>query len=96
MSKLSKEEVLKLARLARIQVSNEEVAKYQKEFDAVLEYVEQIAKLDLAAYAPTAQVSGKVNATRKDVVKEHALQQELLKNALSLQDDQFKVRRMIG
>ncbi len=47
MSKLSKEEILKIAKLAKLSLTDEEVLKYQNQLSSVLEYVSQIQKLKI-------------------------------------------------
>jgi aspartyl-tRNA(Asn)/glutamyl-tRNA(Gln) amidotransferase subunit C len=60
----TKEEVLKLAALARIEVKEEELEKFTKEFDAILAYVGQLEKLDVSA--ATGEVPDLRNVMRED------------------------------
>jgi aspartyl-tRNA(Asn)/glutamyl-tRNA(Gln) amidotransferase subunit C len=97
MSKLSKEDILKLARLARLRLTEEEVALYQKELSAILSYVEQLDAVDVAGLEPTYQVTGLTNVTRPDVVAEYGMSQhDLLKNVPEKEDAYIKVRRMLA
>lgn len=96
MGKLTRDDVLKLARLARLELSEEEVGQFTKEISAILEYVEQLQEVDVSGLEPTAQVTGLTNVTRADVVKHYgATPEELLKNAPALEQNQIKVKRMI-
>lgn len=96
MVQLSREDVLKLARLARLRLSDEEIKKYQKEIAAILGYVEQLQQLDLENVKPTNQVTGLSNVMRPDKVKDYKIsQQELLKNAPATENNLIKVRRVL-
>lgn len=61
MSHLTREQVLKLAKLSQLTLSDEEVTKYQKELSSILEYVERLNEVDVTGLKPTYQVSGIVN-----------------------------------
>jgi aspartyl-tRNA(Asn)/glutamyl-tRNA(Gln) amidotransferase subunit C len=97
MSKLTREDIFKLARLARLQLSDAEAEQFSKEMSAILEYVEQLQTVDTTGLPPTSQVTGLKNVTRKDEIKDYGVSREdLLKNAPAIEDGHFKVRRMIG
>lgn len=96
MAKLSREDVLKLARLARISLTDEEVEKYAEELSAILQYVEQLSAVDVTGLEPTNQVTGLTNVMRKDEVIEYGYEpSKLLENVPSVQDNHLKVKRMI-
>jgi aspartyl-tRNA(Asn)/glutamyl-tRNA(Gln) amidotransferase subunit C len=97
MAHLTKDDVLKLARLARIDLTDEEVAKFESEFNAILGYVEQLQDVDISGLKPTSQVTGLTNVMRKDKVKSYGYDPKaLLKNVPNVSDDLIKVKRMIG
>lgn len=97
MSKLSRDDVLKLAALSRLRLSDEEVERFRDELSAILEYVEMLDKADTDGLEPTYQLSGLKNVTRKDVVRDYGYKAaDLLKNAPATQDGQFKVKRVLG
>jgi aspartyl-tRNA(Asn)/glutamyl-tRNA(Gln) amidotransferase subunit C len=97
MANLSNDDVLKLARLARISLSDEEVSRFTEEFGAILEYVKQLEAVDVSGLLPTSQVTGLTNVMRDDVVRGYGYDQAtLLENVPTVQGDQIKVRRMIG
>ncbi|MEJ0073551.1 MAG: Asp-tRNA(Asn)/Glu-tRNA(Gln) amidotransferase subunit GatC [Candidatus Saccharibacteria bacterium] len=97
MAKLSRDDVLHLAQLARISLSDAEVDEFSEELSAILQYVEQLSSVDVADLKPTNQVTGLTNVMRDDVVKDYGYApQDLLKNVPTVQDNQLKVKRMIG
>ncbi len=86
-----------LAQLARISLSDAEVDEFSEELSAILQYVEQLSSVDVADLKPTNQVTGLTNVMRDDVVKDYGYApQDLLKNVPTVQDNQLKVKRMIG
>ncbi len=97
MADLSRDDVLKLARLARLDLTDEEIERYQKELTEILHYVEQLQSVDVNGLEPTNQVTGLTNVMRKDEVVDYGYApKELLKNVPYTQDDHIKVKRMIG
>ncbi len=97
MAKLSREDVLKLAQLARISLSEEEVDAFADELSAILGYVELLSSVDVTGLEPTNQVTGLTNVMRADEVIDYGYEaKKLLENVPAVQADQIKVKRMIG
>jgi aspartyl-tRNA(Asn)/glutamyl-tRNA(Gln) amidotransferase subunit C len=96
MADLTREDVLKLARLARLQLTDDEVAEYQKELAEILHYVEQLNDIDISGLEPTSQVTGLTNVMRSDVIVDYGYDPlDLLKNVPAVENNQIKVKRMI-
>ena len=97
MTKFSVADIRKLAHLSRLQLTDDEVTRFQSELSAILGYVEQLRDVDVAGLEPTSQVTGLTNVVRADIEVNYGVsQKDLLKNAPAIQDNQFKVKRMIG
>ena len=64
---ISKDEVLHVARLARLELSDDEVAKFQEQLSAILEAVSTVSELDLSDVPPTAHPLELQNAWDEDV-----------------------------
>jgi aspartyl-tRNA(Asn)/glutamyl-tRNA(Gln) amidotransferase subunit C len=97
MTKLTRDDVLHLAQLARISLSEDEVEEFSDELSAILQYVEQLTDVDVKGLQPTNQVTGLTNVTRDDAIKSYGYEPAaLLKNVPTVQNDQIKVKRMIG
>ncbi len=97
MAKLSRDDVLKLARLARLELSEAEIEQYRTELSEILQYVEQLQSVDVSGLEPTNQVTGLTNVFRGDKVKDYGYAPtELLKNVPQVKDGQIKVQRMVG
>ncbi|MBW3606760.1 MAG: Asp-tRNA(Asn)/Glu-tRNA(Gln) amidotransferase subunit GatC [Actinobacteria bacterium] len=65
---IDREQVLHVARLARLELTDEEVGRMSEELSNVLGHIEKIGELDLAGVAPTTHVVEVSNALRPDVV----------------------------
>ena len=96
MSKLSREQVLKLAQLSKLKLSDDEVAQYQEELSKILEYVEQLEGVNVDGLKPAYQVSGLSTVTRKDEIQDYQAKPEhMLQNAPKSKDGYVQVGRMI-
>jgi aspartyl-tRNA(Asn)/glutamyl-tRNA(Gln) amidotransferase subunit C len=97
MAKLTREDVLKLAQLARLELTDEEIEEYRSELTAILGYVEQLQSVDIGGLRPTNQVTGLTNVMRADEVVDYGYRPlDLLKNVPDVQDDHIKVKRIIA
>lgn len=97
MADLSRDDILKLAALARLDLSDAEVTEYADELTAILQYVDQLQSVDIEGLAPTNQVTGLTNIVRDDEIVDYGYQtSDLLKNVPAVQADQIKVKRMIN
>jgi aspartyl-tRNA(Asn)/glutamyl-tRNA(Gln) amidotransferase subunit C len=96
MSKLSRDDVLKLAALSKLRLSDQEIETLQTELSEILNYVQMLDAVDVEGLEPTYQVTGLKNVTRDDEIKDYGYKAEdLLKNAPAVQDNQFKVKRVL-
>jgi aspartyl-tRNA(Asn)/glutamyl-tRNA(Gln) amidotransferase subunit C len=96
MSKLSRDDVLKLAQLSRLVLSEDEIERFREELSSILEYVEKLNSVDISGLESTYQVTGLKNVMRKDEPIDYGYKTEdLLKNAPAVQDNQFKVKRVL-
>jgi aspartyl-tRNA(Asn)/glutamyl-tRNA(Gln) amidotransferase subunit C len=97
MTKLTRDDVLKLAKLAKLELTEDEIKEYSKELTEILHYVEQLKQIDTDQLKPTNQVSGLINVTRDDEVVDYGYNpSDLLQNVPQVEADQIKVKRMIG
>lgn len=97
MSKLTRDDVLKLAQLARLELTDEEVESFATELSDILRYVEQLSSVDIDGLAPTNQVTGLTNVTRADETRDYGYQPaDLLNNVPAVKDNQIKTKRMVG
>lgn len=69
MTQLTPDAVRHIAKLARLRLSEEEVAKFSTELTAILQYVEKLSEVDTEGIEPTAQVTGLTNRSRADEIR---------------------------
>ncbi len=85
-----------IAKLARLEFTEEEKKKFTHQLNQILEYVETLNKLDTTNVEPLAQVIDLSNRFREDIVKPGLEPDEALKNAPAKTDKFFKVPKVIG
>jgi len=96
MAKITRNDVLKLAQLSKIQLSEEEISKFTEELDAIVKYVEQIDSVDTDGLEPTDQVTGLKNVMRPDKIIDYGeTTLDLLKNAPDSEKNYIKVKRVL-
>lgn len=97
MSSLSKQDVQRIADLARLELSSEELDLFTRQLGDILSYVEQIRALDTTGVEPTSQVLNRP-VDRDDVPGPTLTRPQLLGNApdASTEAGLFKVPRVIG
>lgn len=97
MAELTHKDILKLAQLSRIGLTEAEVNEFADELNAILGYVELLSNVDVSGLEPTSQVTGLTNVTRPDTIKDYGYQpRDLLKGVPATEGDLIKVKRMIG
>lgn len=92
---LTREEVTKLAQLARIELKPQEVEKFQKDLSTVLEYVEELKKVDVAGLEEVSQVTGLVNVQREDKVEPAENHDAIFSQAPEMKDGYYKVKAIL-
>ncbi len=92
---LSREDIEKLSKLARIELSEEEKEKYRNEITQVLDYVEQLNEVSTEGVIPVAHVTGAFQELREDQVITTPGAQELVAQAPESQDNQVKTKKVL-
>jgi len=93
--KLSREEVLHIARLARLGVSEEDVDKFSEQLSNLLENFEVLQEVDTSNVLPTAQSIDLQNVVRDDEVAPSLPPSDVLANAPRREEDFFRVRPVL-
>ena len=96
--KLKKEEIEHIAKLARLELDQEEIKTYGNQLSDILNYIDQLKEVDVAGVEPTAQVTGLLNVWREDKIEN--CEPEIIKKALDQaperEGDQIKVKRVFN
>lgn len=97
MAKLEREEVVRLARLARLELTESEIEKMCIELGEILGYIDMLKKADVSNLKPTSQVTGLTNVFREDeIIDYQATPDSLLRKVPKTEGRYIKVGRMIG
>lgn len=92
---LTREEVQKVATLARLHLTAEEEEHLTEELDAILRYMEKLNQVDTSRVEPFTHAVDVVNAFREDKVTNHPNVEALLANAPDTDQTFFKVPKII-
>lgn len=84
-----------VAKLARLQLTGEEIDRYGKQLGAILDYIAQLEKLDVAGVEPLSNPAGTSNVFREDEPRPSIPRPEALKNAPERTNDFFIVPKII-
>lgn len=94
--RLSREEVVYVAKLARLGLSDDEVDRLQDQLSSILGHIATLAEVDTNAIPPTAQVIALNNVMRPDVVSSSLPREAVLVNAPRQSDGFFEVQTILG
>ena len=96
MASLSRDEVAHVAKLARLQLTDEQIAVFTPQLAAVLDHAADVEALDLADVPPTAHPYPLVNVLRADVARDAGVAQAVLDAAPAAEDGMFRVPPVLG
>jgi len=88
---ISRDQVLHVARLARLDLSDDEVERLTAELAAILDAVSKVSELDLADVPPTSHPLALVNAWAEDVPRDSLALDDVFANAPAREGDSFRV-----
>jgi aspartyl-tRNA(Asn)/glutamyl-tRNA(Gln) amidotransferase subunit C len=91
MAGISREEVLHVARLARLELTDDEVSKFQVQLSAIIDAISKVSELDLSDVPPTAHPLEIANTWAEDEPRPSLALDEVFANAPDRDDDYFKV-----
>ncbi|MGC8501505.1 Asp-tRNA(Asn)/Glu-tRNA(Gln) amidotransferase subunit GatC [Desulfurella sp.] len=92
---ISKEELKKLEKLAKLKFQDKEIEKFSSQLNDILEYMKEIDELNLSNIEPLSNPLGNVNFFRQDRVEKNFQVEDILKNAPDRDNNYFKVPKVI-
>ena len=95
-SRLSREDVVHVAKLARLDLTTTEIDEYTADLTAVLEHAQDLAALDTEGVSTTAHPLPLSNVFRDDVVRPSVDRDVVLAMAPDAQNDRFRVPQILG
>lgn len=96
MSRISADDVRRVAELARLHLAEAKIATYTSQLERILDYVAQLQAVDTEGVPPTTRAVEVVNVTREDVAEATTVREELLNEAPQREGDFFRVPRILG
>ena len=89
--KLSREQVIDIADLAKLDLTDQEIERYAEQLSAVLDYASRLDQLDTKNILPTATVLPLENVMREDKIEDSLPREQAIANAPSAIEGQFRV-----
>ena len=96
MASISRDEVAHVARLARLQLTDEQIDTFTPQLAAVLDHAADVEALDLADVPPTTHPYPLANVMRPDVVRDSGIRDAVLAEAPAAEDNMFRVPPVLG
>ena len=96
MSSLSRDDVAKLAALARIEMSEEELVSLASQFVVILDAVARVQEVNLDGVVATSHPQPIQNVFRKDVVQPSLTPEQALSGAPAQEEQRFRVPQILG
>ena len=94
--KITAEQVVHVARLSRLELSDEQRRKFAAQLESILEYVAKISQVDVSGVEPMAHALPLHNVLREDVVEPSLPLEKVLMNAPEVDGPFFKVPKILG
>ena len=95
MRRISREEVSKVAQLARLKLNEEQIYNHATQIEKILDYINQLEKIDTANVPCTTRAIEVINNFRSDANITYKNREEILNLAPSREDDFYKVPKII-
>ena len=95
MSRISKEEVSKVAKLAKLKLNDEQIGNHSIQIEKILDYINQLEKIDTTNVPCTTRAIEVINNFRSDENETCKNRDDILNLAPSREDDFFKVPKII-
>lgn len=89
-------DIAKVARLARLALSEEELARYGSQLEDILEHAERVSALPTEGVPPTSHPLPMTNAFRADEIRPSLDREEVLEQAPAREGQYFRVPRILG
>ncbi len=92
---ISRDDVAKVAHLARIDLDEEELKLFSKQLESIVEFIDKLKELDVSGILPTSHVLGLTNVVRPDIARDSLPGEAVLSNAPASSKGHFLVPKVI-
>lgn len=96
MSKITADDVRKVAQLARLDLPEDTISTYTGQLERILDYVDQLQAVDTDGVPPTTRAVEVINATREDRIVATEVREDLLDQAPQREGDFFRVPKILA
>lgn len=93
--KISKEELLHIAKLSDLEIKENEIEEYLKNLEDILNYTETIDKIDVSKLDETIGATEDYNVFRKDELKQFDNIEKMMENAPEIDRNMFKIPKVL-
>ena len=95
MTKISSSDVRKVAQLARLELSDDQIETYTSQLEEILSYVDKLQEIDTENVPPTTRAVEVVNVMREDLVEVNTTREDILNQAPQREGDFFRVPKIL-
>ena len=96
MSRISADDVRKVAKLARLNLPDDKIATYTGQLESILGYVSQLEQIDTTGVPETTRAVEVTNVTRQDGVNPTPVREDILNQAPQREGDFFRVPKILA
>ncbi len=96
MTRISLDDVSKVAKLARLDIPDDRLAIYATQLEKILDYISQLEKINTENVIPTTRAVEVVNVLRDDVIEESNIREDLLDLGPNREGEFYKVPKIIS
>jgi aspartyl-tRNA(Asn)/glutamyl-tRNA(Gln) amidotransferase subunit C len=93
---IDREQVRKVALLARLELTPEEEEQFTTQMGSIFDYIQQLNELDVSNVAPTTRAIDVSNVTRKDELQPYSEREAILSSAPEQEGEFFKVPKILN
>ena len=97
MAKLTKDEIIHIAQLSKIELTDAEIEKFLHQLSSIVDYISELSEVDVKGVEPTSQTTGLTDVYREDLVKaDNSLSQdEAISGSEETHNGYFKVKAIL-
>ena len=96
MTKISSDDVSKVAKLARLDIPDDRLELYANQLEKILDYVSQLEKINTTNVPPTTRAVEVINVLREDVIEESIIRDDLLDLGPKREGEFYRVPKIIS
>lgn len=93
---LTREEVLKVAKLSRLELKEEEIERFQSDLNNIFRYIDELNEVETENVAPLTQINREITQFRKDEIKQSLTVEEAMKNSPEVAENMLVVPKVVG